>query len=221
MKIKITACTLILFILLPLLLSCGGKEATFTPITFDFTLRAVNDDMGFENGYTYTNFDDGTVMISAGDVSGDVMIPSELGGKKVTAIAEGAFKQEKTVTPVRMARPLSANTLYDENIHGDGKKVFSIAHYQMATMGNLRGNVVFDATNIDRKTRKDLVKKMRPHFDIIICKWFSTPLLTCKLRNAKRERQVPEEVLDRMWERFRPPMSDEGFDIIEEIKNYY
>ena len=109
----------------------------------------------------------------------------------------------------------------DENVQGDGKKVFSIAHYQMATIGNLRGNVVFDATNIDRKTRKDLVKKMRPHFDIIICKWFSTPLLTCKLRNAKRERQVPEEVLDRMYERFRPPMLDEGFDIVEEIKNYY
>ena len=109
----------------------------------------------------------------------------------------------------------------DENIQGDGKKVFSIAHYQMGTIGNLRGNVVFDATNIDRKTRKDLVKKMRPHFDIIICKWFSTPLLTCKLRNAKRERQVPEEVLDSMYERFRAPMLDEGFDLVEEIKNYY
>jgi len=122
----------------------------------------------------------------------------------------------------RVCPDLIRKELYgDENVQGDGKKVFSIAHYQMATIGNGGGNVVFDATNIDRKTRKDLVKKMRPHFDIIICKWFSTPLLTCKLRNAKRERQVPEEVLDRMWERFRAPMSDEGFDIIEEIKNYY
>ena len=122
----------------------------------------------------------------------------------------------------RVCPDLIRKDLYgDENIQGDGKKVFSTAHYQMATIGNLRGNVVFDATNIDRKTRKDLVKKMRPHFDIIICKWFSTPLLLCKLRNAKRERQVPEEVLDSMWERFRTPMSDEGFDIIEEIKNYY
>ena len=109
----------------------------------------------------------------------------------------------------------------DENIQGDGKTVFAIAHARIEDLGKDGNNVVFDATNIDRKTRKDLVKKMRPHFDIIICKWFSTPLLTCKLRNAKRERQVPEEVLDRMWERFRVPMLDEGFDIIEEIKNYY
>ena len=121
----------------------------------------------------------------------------------------------------RVCPDLIRKDLYgDENVQGEGKKVFSIAHYQMATIGNGGGNVVFDATNIDRKTRKDLVKKMRPHFDIIICKWFSTPLLLCKLRNAKRERQVPEEVLDRMYERFRPPMLDEGFDIVEEIKNY-
>jgi predicted kinase len=122
----------------------------------------------------------------------------------------------------RVCPDLIRKDLYgDENVQGDGKKVFSIAHYQMATIGNLRGNVVFDATNIDRKTRTDLVKKMRPHFDIIICKWFSTPLLTCKLRNAKRERQVPYEVLESMYERFRAPMLDEGFDIVEEIKNYY
>ena len=109
----------------------------------------------------------------------------------------------------------------DENIQGDGKRVFALAHARIEDLGRNKNNVVFDATNIDRKTRKDLVKKMRPHFDIIICKWFSTPLLTCKLRNAKRERQVPEEVLDSMYERFRAPMIDEGFDIVEEIKNYY
>lgn len=122
----------------------------------------------------------------------------------------------------RICPDLIRKELYgDENIQGDGKQVFSIAHYQMKEIGSVGGNVVFDATNIDRKTRKDLVKKMRPHFDIIICKWFSTPLLLCKLRNAKRERQVPEEVLDSMYERFRTPMIDEGFDIVEEIKNYY
>ena len=122
----------------------------------------------------------------------------------------------------RVCPDLIRKELYgDENIQGDGKEVFRIAHERMQVYGTFGDNVVFDATNIDRKTRKDLVKKMRPHFDIIICKWFSTPLLLCKLRNAKRERQVPEEVLDSMYERFRAPMIDEGFDLVEEIKNYY
>lgn len=122
----------------------------------------------------------------------------------------------------RVCPDLIRKELYgDENIQGDGKEVFSIAHERMQVYGTFGDNVVFDATNIDRKTRVNLVKKMRPHFDIIICKWFSTPLLTCKLRNAKRERQVPYEVLESMYERFRAPMLDEGFDIVEEIKNYY
>lgn len=109
----------------------------------------------------------------------------------------------------------------DENIQGDGKKVFSIAHYQMATIGQLRGNVVFDATNIDRKTRKNLVKKMRPYFDVIMCKLFATPLETCLYRNSLRERQVPKEVIERMWNNFDKPSMSEGFDLVEEVKNYW
>ena len=121
----------------------------------------------------------------------------------------------------RVCPDLIRKDLYgDENIQGDGKKVFSIAHYQMKEIGSVGGNVVFDATNIDRNCRIKLVKKMRPYFDIIICKWVSTPLLLCKLRNAKRERQVPYEVIERMYENFRQPEKDEGFDIVEEIKNY-
>ena len=108
----------------------------------------------------------------------------------------------------------------DENIQGDGKQVFAIAHARLKDLGKGKNNVVFDATNIDRKTRKDLVKEMRPHFDIIICKWFSTPLYICKIRNRERWRQVPEEILESMDRRFVRPTMDEGWDYIEEIKNY-
>jgi predicted kinase len=108
----------------------------------------------------------------------------------------------------------------DENIQGDGKRVFEFAHHDIKGYGNRGENVVFDATNIDRKTRIKLVEEMRPYFDIIICKYFSTPLYICKIRNRERERQVPEEVLENMERRFRAPTLDEGFDIVEEIKNY-
>ena len=109
----------------------------------------------------------------------------------------------------------------DENIQGDGKKIFSIAYERIQMWGTFGDNVVFDATNINAKRRKELVDEMRPYFDVIICKWFSTPLLTCKLRNAQRERQVPYEVLERMAENFQRPTLDEGFDLVEEIRNYY
>ena len=110
----------------------------------------------------------------------------------------------------------------DESIQGDGKRVFNTAFYDIKEYGCLGENVVFDATNINRKRRAELVKEMRPYFDIIIFKWFSAPLSVCLARNKKRERQVPVEVLERMSANFDQPsiILDEGWDYIEEVKNY-
>jgi predicted kinase len=123
----------------------------------------------------------------------------------------------------RVCPDLIRKALYgDENIQGDGKRVFGIAFHDMKEYGCLGENVVFDATNINRKRRTELVKEMRPYFDIIIFKWFSAPLSVCLARNAKRERQVPIDVLERMSANFDQPsiIFDEGWDYIEEIKNY-
>lgn len=109
----------------------------------------------------------------------------------------------------------------DENIQGDGKRVFETAYHDIKEYACLGENVVFDATNINRERRKELVKQMRPYFDIIICKWFDTPIVVCKERNEKRERQVPYEVLRRMNYNFEIPTKEEGFDLVEQIKNYY
>lgn len=109
----------------------------------------------------------------------------------------------------------------DENIQGDGKQVFAIAHARIKDLGQGGNNVVFDATNTNAKRRKEFVKEMRPYFDVIILKWFNTPINVCFERNAQRERQVPEEVIRHMAQNFfNKPTIDEGFDIVEEIKNY-
>ena len=108
----------------------------------------------------------------------------------------------------------------NESIQGDGKRVFETAFHDMKEYGCLSENVVFDATNINADRRKALVKEMRPYFDIIIFKWFSTPIDICVHRNMKRERQVPQEVIKKMWWNFEVPTKDEGWDYIEEIKNY-
>lgn len=108
----------------------------------------------------------------------------------------------------------------DENIQGDGKQVFAIAYARLKDLGKGKNNVVFDATNINAQRRKELIKEMRPYFDVIICKWFSTPIDICVQRNMARERQVPQEVIKRMWWNFENPTLAEGFDLVEEIKNY-
>lgn len=123
----------------------------------------------------------------------------------------------------RVCPDLIRKELYgNESIQGNGREVFKIAFDTIQRLGKQNFNVVFDATNIDRKRRTELVKAIRGYFDIIIFKWFSAPLSVCLARNAKRERQVPVEVLERMSANFDPPsiMLDEGWDYIEEVKNY-
>lgn len=128
-------------------------------------------------------------------------------------VGGGAFK--------RVCPDLIRKELYgDENIQGDGARVFKIAHCRIRDYGCLSENVVFDATNINRKRRIELVKSMRGYFDVIICKWFHTPYDICYARNQARDRKVPTEVLYRMFMNFEEPTIDEGWDCIEEIKNY-
>ena len=83
------------------IVSCGKKEVSgFKPEDFEFTLRTPTDEMGFEAGYNFFVQDDGSVIINAADVSGDVVIPSTLAGKTVTAISEGAFFKNTEITSV-------------------------------------------------------------------------------------------------------------------------
>ena len=93
--------------------SCGKNETgNFKPANFDFTLRTPTDEMGFEAGYNYFIQDDGSVIISSADVSGDVVIPSELAGKKVTAISEGAFFKSTAITSVVIPDTVETIGLY-------------------------------------------------------------------------------------------------------------
>ena len=121
----------------------------------------------------------------------------------------------------RVCPDLIRKELYgDESIQGDGKKVFEIAYDAIQRLGKQNFNVVFDATNINHYHRKKFIKEMRPYFDVMIIKWFNTPPPICRRRNLERERQVPYEVLLRMECNFEEPTMTEGWDYVEEIKNY-
>ncbi|MGM9641991.1 MAG: leucine-rich repeat domain-containing protein, partial [Eubacteriales bacterium] len=84
----------------------------FTPENFEFTVRNATDSMGFENGYTFVELDDGSAMITGADVSGDVVLPAELNGKKVTAIGEGAFYKATTITSLTIPDGIESIGIY-------------------------------------------------------------------------------------------------------------
>lgn len=63
------------------------------------------------------------------------------------------------------------------------------------------GNVCYDATNTVKRRRKEFLNKLPANVEKIGV-IFITSLDECKRRNKQRDRVVPEEVIDRMHERF-------------------
>ena len=77
-------------------------------------------------------------------------------------------------------------------------------------------NIFADATHISKKSREELLRRIKDKNieKYIIC--FNIPLQTALEQNAKREglKKVPEDVIKRMYKEFQPPVLDEGFDKI-------
>lgn len=73
---------------------------------------------------------------------------------------------------------------------------------------------VYDATNFERKYRLDLLSKIAKLDVKKTCVLFVLPVEECKQRNGNRDRQVPDDVYDKMLRRFQCPFFYEGWDNI-------
>jgi len=78
--------------------------------------------------------------------------------------------------------------------------------------------VVVDITSPDKKTRKKFVE-IAQRLDVKIESHYIMPdLERCKLWNEKRDRKLPEFVLDRQLQKWLTPSIDEGFSKVIEYK---
>lgn len=75
-------------------------------------------------------------------------------------------------------------------------------------------DVIYDATNINRKRRTNLLKEL-PDDTVKIAVIFAVAFELCREQNENRSRQVPYEVLERMYKSFQVPSHGEGFNKIE------
>lgn len=100
--------------------------------------------------------------------------------------------------------------------------------YERVKEGILNGEtIVFDATFAHFRSREGLIKYVRDlqqenNIDLkVIGVNFKTRLEIAKERNSKRERKVPEEVIDKfdMFLRHEPPGKIDGFDLVINIDN--
>ncbi|NJR64681.1 MAG: AAA family ATPase [Leptolyngbyaceae cyanobacterium CRU_2_3] len=76
----------------------------------------------------------------------------------------------------------------------------------------------YDATNTRRKNRRATLRLARSlGFRQITGIWVDTPLALCLERNRNRDRQVPEDVIQRMHRQLRsaPPSLSDGLDYLK------
>lgn len=101
----------------------------------------------------------------------------------------------------------------DENSQEDNGAVFNLLHKRIKDDLNQGHCVVYDATNLNRRKRKNfLTKYLKGVRCAKYCYLIPTPYKKCLKNNKKRERRVPEEVVERMYKSFQVPVKADGFD---------
>jgi len=78
-------------------------------------------------------------------------------------------------------------------------------------------NIIFDATQINRKARLPMIKRAQYIGYYIECHYMKPDVELAKKQNVERDRKVPDFVIDDFAKKWEIPMLDEGFDKIAEI----
>ena len=104
------------------------------------------------------------------------------------------------------------------NVNDQSKNelVFKILHQRVKDDLSAGKNVIYDTTNLSRKNRIHFIKNELRNIPCEkICVLFATPYEMCCARNFARDRQVPVEVLVRMYKNFEVPWYSEGWDDVQ------
>jgi len=96
-------------------------------------------------------------------------------------------------------------------------KVFQVAKTRVADLLSNGKNAIIDATSLTHGDRKDWIEIGRKHNAEIHAYFVDTPVDVAKSRNFKRDRNVPEEVIDRQASKLHAPTKSEGFDSVNII----
>ncbi len=75
-----------------------------------------------------------------------------------------------------------------------------------------------DATNLSPRERRSWIRMARDFNFEVHAVYFDVPVEVCLERNRRRERVVPEDVMQRMAQKLRPPTFEEGFSKITVVR---
>lgn len=109
---------------------------------------------------------------------------------------------------------------YNEVFHESIKEAQEKMQNRMYDALHHKNNIVWDQTNLTKKTRANKLKEIPDAYEKI-CMFFDTPFQTILERNEKRRltgRNIPDKVLFQMKDSLEVPTFDEGFDYVYTIK---
>jgi predicted kinase len=103
----------------------------------------------------------------------------------------------------------------DQTIHD---RVFQSMRYLLRQRLALGRPVTYvDATNLSPQERAPYVGIGKSYGCDVEALFFAVPLAVCRERNRKRQRVVPDDVMDKMAAKLVPPSASEGFDRISVV----
>lgn len=110
---------------------------------------------------------------------------------------------------------IRAEILGDINDQTQNDKVFSHIHKLIKQAVREYNHIIVDATNLTIKNRRALLNCLDDKKDYHkIAYIVNTPIAKCKENNSKRDRKVPEYVIDNQAKKFEIPFANEGFNSI-------
>jgi predicted kinase len=113
-------------------------------------------------------------------------------------------------------RGLLADDPTDQTIHA---RVFAtLRHMLRQRLALGRPLTYIDATNLTPRERRAYVRTGELYGATVEAVFFDVPLAVCLERNRSRPRVVPDDAVERMAAKLRPPTVEEGFGKVTVIK---
>lgn len=101
------------------------------------------------------------------------------------------------------------------SIQGEWSEIWQEVKAQFVQAYDSQHSVIYDATNCQRAHRLEVIELAKASgFKQINGLWLQEPLWICLMRNQRRDRSVPEDVVIDMHRHLQdtPPQLEEGFD---------
>ncbi|XZN14482.1 AAA family ATPase (plasmid) [Clostridium perfringens] len=111
---------------------------------------------------------------------------------------------------------LRKELLKDENNQEHNKMIFEEMRKRTGEYLNQGFNVIYDATNVSSKRRRNLIQNFKKYKKI--CIYFAANKEDCYMNDLKRNRQVGSKIIDKMFKEMQIPMLYEGWNVIKIIR---